>query len=168
MNKKLLVALRILVMVSMSIPMFHGTKLYAMENESQTTNLVVVDVEPQNLIGEYIIQQSQLLATDEEKFSFSVRTSVTSSKFVVHSSTVAVSINAYIQNSRLQQVSGYTGHKYTVTISGPTSHTLNFEIGGTESATVRGLKAGEKYTIKITNKSSLPSGYYLAGTCTVS
>ena len=72
-------------------------------------------------------------------------------------------------DNRDNEISGYTGHKYTVDIIGILSRSLNFSVDGTEKGDISGLKNGGSYSVRITNSDYLPDNptYYLKGYGTI-
>lgn len=115
--------------------------------------------------GEYI-HWNKTRGTDKS-FSFEIRYSITSSSFTVHSTKVKVSASASIVDLAGNTVSGFSGHKYTVSICGWYNRNLQFAVGGTQSGTVSGLENGGSYKVQITNNDYLNSNRNLSGSGTI-
>ncbi|WP_106766476.1 hypothetical protein [Paenibacillus faecalis] len=102
--------------------------------------------------------------TVAKDFEFKIRYTVESSSFTIDSSSVSVDATAWVENSVGDRQSGYSGHKYTVKLNRLlSSKSLQFDIGGTESGTISGLKSGGSYTVEVINNDYLSSGIYLVG-----
>lgn len=116
--------------------------------------------------GEYVHWNVNARGTDK-KFSFKIRYSLTSSSFKVNSTKEKVAASASVQDNKGNKLSGYKGHKYTVSLVGVYSRNLQFAVSGKQSGTVTGLKKGGSYKVKITNNDHLSDTKYLVGSGTV-
>lgn len=117
--------------------------------------------------GEYVRWDKDARGVDKT-FSFKIRYSISSSKFTVHSSKVSVKANAHIEDLKGNTVSGYKGHKYTVSIVGVYARNLQFAVQGKQSGTVSGLKKNGSYKVTITNNDYLDATKNLVGSGSVS
>lgn len=117
--------------------------------------------------GEYIHWTNDSRSSVDKKFEFKIRWSLTTASFTVHSNKVEIACDADVQSSTGIVLSGYNGHKYTVSLIGVYSRNLQFAVGGTEFGTVDGLKTGGNYKVQISNNDYLASNVYLVGTGTV-
>ena len=104
----------------------------------------------------------------DKSFTFKIRYSVTSSSFTVHSNKVTISADAQVEDLYGNILSGYNGHKYTVSLIGLYYRNLQFEVGGTQSGTISGLNNGGSYKVQVTNNDYLSDTTYLVGSGTVS
>lgn len=117
--------------------------------------------------GEYIRWDKDAKGVDKT-FSFKIRYSISSSKFTVHSTKVSVKANAHVEDLKGNTVSGYKGHKYTISIVGVYSRNLQFAVQGTQSGTISGLKKGGSYKVTITNNDYLDATRNLVGSGSIS
>lgn len=117
--------------------------------------------------GEYIIWNTDARSV-VKSFSFKIRYSITSSSFTVNSKEVIVSADAHVENLDGDTVSGYSGHKYTVSIDGVYPRNLQFSVGGTQSGTISGLQEDGSYKVMVTNNDYLSDTRYLVGSGTIS
>ena len=81
---------------------------------------------------------------------------------------VSVKANAHVEDLQGNPVSGYKGHKYTVSIVGVYSRNLQFAVQGTQSGTISGLQKGGSYKVTITNNDYLDATRNLVGSGSIS
>lgn len=120
--------------------------------------------------GEYFrwISVPTARGTIAKSFEFKIRFSVQSTSFTIDSTSVSVEANAFVEDVFGAQVSGYSGHEYTIELTrGLSTKSLQFDIDGTESGTISGLTSGGSYTMKIINNDYLSPGDYLTGWGTI-
>lgn len=131
------------------------------------TDIVYVGEDYENPItGEYIRWQNGRGL--DKKFTFSVKYSVKSSKFVINGSSVDISTTAQIEDRNGNSASGYYGHLYMVSILNfLTCKDLQFSLGKVQSGTITGLKSGGSYYVQIVNNDYLPDNLYLVGEGTI-
>lgn len=104
----------------------------------------------------------------DKKFTFKIRYSITSKSFTINGTSVTVKASAYLTDDADNPLS-CDDFKYSVSINGVYSRKLNFNIGGTQTGTISGLKKGGSYTVTISTGESMPGdGYgYLQGSGTI-
>lgn len=117
--------------------------------------------------GEYVRWNPNTRGVDKS-FSFKIRYSISSSSFTVHSTKVSVKANAHIEDLQGNVLSGYKGHKYTVSVVGVYSRNLQFAVQGTQSGTISGLQKNGSYKVTITNNDYLSATKNLVGSGTIS
>lgn len=99
----------------------------------------------------------------DKKFTFNIRYSVESSKFTINGDRVTITANANVQNDNERELSGFDGHLYTVSLNGWYSRSLQFSVGKEHTGTIRDLKKGGSYSVKIINNDYLEYGQNLVG-----
>ena len=101
----------------------------------------------------------------DKTFSFKIRYSVESSGFTVNGKSVVVDASAHVTYDN--DIVNYGSFEYHVYLNGLYSRKFVFNIEGTQTGTISGLKNGGTYRVMISTGAVLPDNYYLDGEGTI-